>query len=545
VKNILRMISCFREYVPHMVGASCIGSCTIASSVGLMMASAYLISAAALHPSIVELSLAIVGVRFFGIIRGVFRYAERLVSHRVTFTISARIRVWFYDAVEPIAPAGLFKHSSGDLLKRVASDVESVELIFTRLVAPAFVGLSVTVLTSAVLLLFAQSVAVAAFAGLVVAGVVVPLCSILIGNRLYEQVSSLQSMVCSMALDLTQGMPELIAYGLVDDHKKRLKEVGDLLIDIQHKGSVISTVTEQLVTFIMYLTVFGQMLLVAPLVTDGTIEGVWAACVLLGTMAAFEAVLPLPAACQFLKQADNAAGELLDMIADSTIGEVEEPVNKLAAADKIEFRDVTFSYVSSSAPVLSKFNLAIEAGKVVVVKGPSGVGKSTLISLLFKIWLPQRGVVSSFCGDDMVDAHNSVTALSQKPYLFNGTIRDNMLVARPDANDDDIHRVMRIACVDGFVESLENGLETHVGEHGTTLSGGEMRRIAIARTLLADTPFLAFDEPTADLDAQTAASLLENLFALREQGKGVLIISHQKIPESLQPDQVIEVGTAG
>jgi len=528
MNNIWKILKEVKEFKLQMLFAALLGSATIGSSIGLMMTSAYLISAAALHPSISELAIAIVGVRFFGVVRGVFRYFERLITHRVTFDISARLRVWFYESVEPTAPAGLVDKKSGDLLKRIVCDVESIELIFSKLIAPVLIACFISIITAVVMFFFNPTIAIISFTGLFISGVILPLLSMIIGRNLCKNISVCQGDVSNLALDYAQGMPELVAYGLVEQHKLRMNKAVHDLIQMQYRNSKVVILFENAVTMVMYITVAVLMVAVIPLVSNGTIGGVLVACVLLGTMAAFEAVMPLTAATHNIELANRAAGELLDILearSDST-GRFPEKI------DHIHINDICFKYDEYNDNVLENFNFRVARGEAVFVAGVSGAGKSTLINIIFKFWLPQRGSVYLGAIDlseiAQADISKYISALGQNTYLFNGTIRENMLIADNNASDKSIMHALGRAALLEFVESLPNGLDTHVGEHGTSLSSGEQRRLALARTLLRNTPFVIFDEPTAGLDTDTAARVMNTLLSLKYDGKGVVIITHDQ-----------------
>ena len=536
-----------------MLLASFLGFLTIGSSVGLMMTSAYIISRAALHPSVAVLQVAIVGVRFFGISRGIFRYLERLVSHEVTFRLLAGFRVWFYRSIEPLAPAVLQKFRSGDLLTRVVSDVENLEHLYVRVLAPPFVALFVLILMWFLLGIFSPIFSLILLIAFVLTGSLLPFLTRKLSHAVGEQIVRVNSQLNTTAIDSVQGMAELLAFGQTARHFRRFEELNRKLTELQRKMNTITGTYESLLNLAINLTVSVLLWVAIPSVEQGTLNGVYLAVLALGTMAAFEAILPLPAAAQYLDQS-IASGRRLFEITDAPAAITEPDSSSPRPSDfSIEFKQVGFRYPGNSSPVLHHISFFLPEGQHFAIVGASGAGKTTLTHLLLRFWDVTEGAI--FLGGHSLsrfhseDARRFFALVSQQTYLFNGTIQDNLRLARPDASNQELEQAAREAEIHDFISSLPRGYLTEVGEQGLMLSGGERQRLALARALLKKAPILLLDEPTANLDAVTEQKILATLQRIL-QGRTTLLITHrlsglEKMDRIfvLRQGQIVESGT--
>ncbi len=536
-----------------MLLASFLGFLTIGSSVGLMMTSAYIISRAALHPSVAVLQVAIVGVRFFGISRGIFRYLERLVSHEVTFRLLARFRVWFYRSIEPLAPAVLQKFRSGDLLTRVVSDVENLEHLYVRVLAPPFVALFVLILMWFLLGIFSPIFSLILLIAFVLTGSLLPFLTRKLSHAVGEQIVRVNSQLNTTAIDSVQGMAELVAFGQTARHFRRFEELNRKLTELQRKMNTITGTYESLLNLAINLTVSVLLWVAIPSVEQGTLNGVYLAVLALGTMAAFEAILPLPAAAQYLDQSIASGRRLFEITdAPAAIAEPDSPSPRPSDLS-IEFKQVGFRYPGNSSPVLHHISFSLPEGQHFAIVGASGAGKTTLTHLLLRFWDVTEGAI--FLGGHSLsrfhseDARRFFALVSQQTYLFNGTIQDNLRLARPDASNQELEQAAREAEIHDFISSLPRGYLTEVGEQGLMLSGGERQRLALARALLKKAPILLLDEPTANLDAVTEQKILTTLQRIL-QGRTTLLITHrlsglEKMDRIfvLRQGQIVESGT--
>ncbi len=508
---------------------------TVGAGIGLMGTSAWLISKAALHPSIAVLQVAIVGVRFFGIARGGFRYLERLASHEVTLRLLGRLRIRVYRALEPMAPARLLMHRGGDLVARLVGDIDVLENLYVRVLGPT---LSAAVVALLVVLLLAPAgwaVAVAAVAGLLVAGVGAPALARRLGGRAGARTIELKARLTADLVDTVQGMGDLLAFGRHTRQRASVHETGALLARAQQRGTAAAAVGTALAGLAADAAGVAVMLLAAAAVHHGILGGVQLAVVVLTTIAAFEAAAPLAAAYQGLGATAAAAGRIFEIADEQPMVSAPEapPPGKAglhARARSLEVRGLRFRYPGELEHALDGISLRLGPGRFVAVVGASGAGKSTLAHLLLRFWDAESGEIL-IDGQDVratspEDVRTAFAYVSQPAHLFTGTIRDNLQIASPRAADPELAETLEEAGLAGFVSTLPEGLGTGIGENGVRLSGGERQRLALARALLKDAPFLVLDEPTASVDPAAERDVLG---ALRRAAtnRGVLLITHR------------------
>ncbi len=530
-----------------------LGSATIGSSIALMGTSAYLISAAALHPSIADLAIAIVSVRFFGIARGLFRYLERLVSHNVTFGLLARLRTWFYVALEPLAPARLMQFRSGNLLSRVVADVETLENFYIRVISPPVVALIVGVGAALSIGSYNPLPGWALLGFLFTLGVLAPLVAGALGRNPGRALITIRADLHDQLVDGIQGIADLIAFGRQPERVEQLAKTGVEYAHLQRRMGLITGFNDGLGVWLTNMCLWTVLVLAIPSVSNGEIPGVMLASLALIAVASFEAVTPLPLAAQMLSSSLQAAGRLMEVVdAAPAVRETESSHSVGQGSGVLTFRDISFSYGDGTA-ALNGINFQLAPGQSVAIVGPSGAGKSTLVNLLLRFWDFDYGeiLLSDYSIKDYSpeDARRQLGVVAQNAFFFNATIRQNLLLANAHATPEQLEAATQKAQIADFIAGLPDGYETWIGEQGLRLSGGERQRLAIARALLKDAPILVLDEPTANLDPLTERALLDALFNAMD-GKTTLMITHrlvemQRFDEILVLDQgqIVERGT--
>ena len=529
-KTLRRLFGFVLPFWPEVLLSTLLGALTIGASISLMSTSAYLISIAALHPSIAALEVAIVGVRFFGIMRGVFRYLERLAAHSLTFKVLARLRVWFYKAIEPLAPARLMGSRSGDLLNRVISDVETLDNLYVRVLAPPLVAVIVIVGMAIFMSSFSPVLGLILTAFLLAIGLGLTGLALGLNQKPGQMLTDERALLRTELVDAVQGLPDLVAFGQAKTWLDKIKAAGQRFGVVQTRLARLSGLQSGLNSLLMGVGVWVMLVVSIPMVANGSLKGVYLAVIVLGAMASFEAVQNLPQAAQLLEANLQSARRLFE-IADSAPAVLDPaaPLPRPASAN-ISVHDLKFAYETDL--VLDGINFELPAGKKMAIVGPSGAGKSTIANLLMRFWEFNQGEIR-LDGQDIraytpVDARRMFSLVSQGTYLFNASLRENLRLARPSATPEEIEAACQQAELHDFVSSLPKGYETLVGERGLQFSGGERQRVAIARALLKDAPLFIFDEPTANLDPGTEHRLVETLQRVVKD-KSVLWITHRLV----------------
>ena len=506
---------------------------TIGSSVALIGTSAWLISTAALHPSIADLGVSVVGVRFFGISRGVFRYLERLVSHNVTFHLLARLRVWFYEKLEPLAPARLMEYKSGDLLARVIGDVETLESFYLRVISPSLTAALVGLVVAVFFASFYPPIALVFIVFFLSLGFVLPILAQIMsrvsGERLIRQRADLQSQL----VDGIQGMADLLAFDRGAEQSRQISDTGKAYGRAQLQMASINGFHSALGTLLTNLGLWLVLLLTIPQVTDGNIKGVMLGTFALMVLASFEAVIPLPLATQMWNSSREAARRLFEVVdVDPAVKDTGDKRLESGPSADLQFSNVSFSYPSQNVRAMKDITFKVPNGKSVAIVGPSGAGKSTIANLLLRFWDYEVGGIAlggeSLRTLDQDKVRKEIAFVSQNSYFFNTSILENLRLARRSATQEEIEKAACAAQIHEFVMKLPHGYDTLIGEQGLRLSGGERQRLAIARMFLKDAPILIFDEPTANLDPVTEKAVLGTLFEIKKS-KTMLLITHRLI----------------
>ena len=523
-----------------------LGAATILFGVGLMATAGYLISRAAERPAILSLTVAIVGVRFFGLARPVARYVERLTTHDLALRVLGPVRGRVYERIEPLAPVELDGYRRGDLLSRLVADVDALQNLHLRGLGPPLVAGaagSVAVGTTAV---FLPTAGFALALGLVSGAVLPALAAFAFARRSGRRQAPARAELTAQLVETMSGAQELVVYGREQDRLRELRSADERLARSGRRAALADGVGEGLRFGLMGATVAAVVALAVNAHAQGRLDGVLIAMLGLLALASFEAVQPLASSARELAETVSAGRRILELTHRTP--RVVDPTRPHAlpvVPFPIVFEDVRVRYDDHETPALDNFNLRLEAGRRVALVGPSGTGKTTVTNLLLRFLDPEQGRVT-LAGRDLreyrADDVRSVIALAgQDAHLFSATIRDNVLLGR-DATEGDLARLLREARLEDWVDALPDGIETLVGEAGAQISGGQRQRIVLARALLGHEPLLVLDEPTAHLDPPTAERLIEDVFAAAGN-RTVLLITHR--PEGLNAvDEIVRLPMA-
>ncbi|MFD5188325.1 thiol reductant ABC exporter subunit CydD [Streptomyces sp. NPDC058357] len=508
-----------------------LGSLAVGSAVGLMAVSGWLISRASEQPPVLYLMVAVTATRAFGLGRAVFRYAERLVSHDAVLKLLAELRVAVYRGLERVAPAGLRRTRRGDLLSRLVSDVDALQDYWLRWMLPA--GTAVVVGTAAAgfigWLLPAAGVVLAA--GLLLAGVGVPLVSSACSRHTERRLAPARADLATRITDLLGGTAELTVSGALPDRAERTRDADGVLTRIAARAATATALGGGLTALIAGLTVVATALVALPAVHDGRLAGVGLAVVVLTPLAAFEAVTGLPLAVQYRRRVERSAERVYEVLdAPLPVHEPDSPAEAPASPFPLEVRGLSARYAGAARDALDAVDLTLTAGRRIAVVGSSGSGKTTLAQVLVR-FLDARagtyrigGVEAGALEGDTV--RRFVGLCAQDAHVFDSSIRENLRLARTGATDEELRAALGRARLLDWADALPDGLDTLVGEHGARLSGGQRQRLALARAVLADFPVLVLDEPAEHLDLATADALTADLLDATE-GRTTVLITHR------------------
>ena len=536
LKNLTPFIRLFRPHYRRMSLGTFLGWLAVMASVGLLGLSGWFISAAALaglspgtaylfnffYPSI--------GVRLFAFTRTLSRYAERTISHDATFRMLATLRVWFYKKIEPLAPARLMQYRSGDILNRIVADIETLDNLYVRVLSPSITASLSIIAMVLFLVVFHVWIAGAALLFLLIAAIALPWAAARSGAGMGRQLSQGTAKMRIRTVESIQGLSELMIFGVWTKQIRTLEKESSALIHIQGRMSHIRGLSLAGVTLLTGLATLTCLYIGADLVGRGILDGANLALVGFAVLASFESISPLSAAYQYLGQTKEAGARLMKVVDAPPAVIFPEVSNTPVETFHIRFNKVNFRYGESDPWVLKEFDLHIDQGQHVAILGETGTGKSNLFHLLVRFWNPVRGGIQ-IGGHDLKtlsesDLRQTLGVVSQQTHLFHASLRDNLLMARPEADETAIKNALKKAQLLDWVETLPQGLDTWIGEGSSGLSGGQARRLSLARMFLQDAPIWVLDEPTEGLDMITEGKMMQAMFRA-SQNHTLLVITHR------------------
>lgn len=519
---VTRLREIYRPASGRLWLAAFLGALALGCSVGLIAASAWLISRAWEQPPILFLQVAVVSVRAFGIGRGVFRYAERLVSHQAAFRSLVDLRVALYERLIPLAPAGLPAFKRGDLLRRMVDDVEAMADLSLRVMLPIFSAILVgtgSVILCAWLL---PTAGVIMAVMLLLGGIVVPAVIIWSSGRGQAVQAPLQAELSSEVLTALHAGPELMVLGADDEYARRIADVDHRLTSAMRRTAVGSALSSALGILIQGAAVIAMILVAVPAVRNGDLRGVNLAVLVLLPLAAYEAVAVLAPSALAAIRVRAAAGRLVEILdAVPPVGEPTSP--QVGSGTAIEVAGLRAQYPTGPVAVRN-VGFTLPQGRRVGLVGESGSGKSTVLNVL-AAYLGYQGraalgdvEIADQAGDEV---RGQVLWTPQIPHVFDADVAANLRMAKPDATDEQLRSALEAV-------GLPLELDRAVGQHGATLSGGERQRLGLARAVLADHPVLLLDEPTEHLDPPTAAGVLATIERV-SAGRSLVVVTHRPI----------------
>ena len=494
---------------------------TLLASIGLLTLSGWFLSASAVAGFAGLYSfnymLPAAGVRGTAITRTAGRYFERLVSHDATFRVLQHLRIYTFSKLLPLSPAGLARFRQGELLNRVVADVDTLDHLYLRVISPIVGAFVVIVVVTLGLSVLDVPVALTLGGIMLLTLIVLPPLFYRAGKSTGENLTRLRGDYRQQLTAWLQGQAELTIFGASKRYRARMESTELNWHEAQRRQSELTAFSQALMMLIGGVAVIAMLWLASGDIGGNTQPGPLIALFVFCALAAFEALAPVTGAFQHLGQVIASA---------LRITQIAEQEPEVTVALTLE--DVTFSYDKQAQNALDGITLSVKAGQRIAILGRTGCGKSTLLQLLTRAWDPQRGQIrfnNTLLTDFSEQAlRKTVSVVPQRVHLFSATLRDNLLLAAPEASDDALRAVLEQVGLHKLLEG--DGLNSWLGEGGRQLSGGELRRLAIARALLHDAPLMLLDEPTEGLDATTESQILD-LLANVMTGKTVLMVTHR------------------
>ncbi|MBY0161693.1 thiol reductant ABC exporter subunit CydC [Cytobacillus firmus] len=495
------------------------------AGVCLFSLSGYLISQTVFAPPLYTLIVLTSLVKILGLLRAGSRYAERLYSHRATFSLLSRLRTSFFDKLVPLTPGILGKKRSGELLARIVGDVESLQHYFLRVAYPPVIVVMVFLATVLFTSAFSIWIACLFVVGMLATAFVVP-ALVLIGQRkIHGRVRRQRTAFSTEVTELLYGFRDLKVYGQLKQREKLLQHASAVLSAEQQASAVHLLRGQSLHTFVAYLISWGVLILGAYLIMDGSLAGVFLAMLVMASLTVFEEAAPMATLPAYKQDSEHAAKRLAEIVhAADVLAPQPSGMLSVNEAVSVELSGVTFQYDDEWRPALQNVSLHFPAGSKTAIVGPSGSGKTTIVELLLKLRIPTSGEIRlhdvSIQELDEAGIWQASNVMLQHSHFFRGTIRDNLLL---DAEHHDDHELSAIL---DKVQLPNLSLEAAVYEKGENLSDGEKQRLALARAMLRKGRLWLLDEPTSSLDYITEQRVFRQLLA-QAQDDTLILICHR------------------
>ncbi|MFI1582819.1 thiol reductant ABC exporter subunit CydC [Embleya sp. NPDC020630] len=499
----------------------------------LTATAAWLITRAAERPPLSAVAVAIVAVRALALGRGTLRYVDRLLGHDGALRAVAGFRARVYESLLPLAPAGSPAFRSGDLLTRLVHDVDSAQDLLLRVLIPCTAAglVAVAATGTAVVLLPPAGLLIGVLAA--VAGLLVPALVLVLSRRAGRAEKAVRAELAALTVDVTAGAADLAAYGARDRAHERVEGAITRIAALERRGALTTSLASAVILMFQAAATSGAVLLGLSAHADGRLPAVHLTVLAVLALVAFDALAGLPAAARRLADVWASARRLADLMdTPPPVADPTDPVPLRADGPLgVEINDLRVRHRPDGPVVLDGVSLLLPPGRRVALVGASGSGKSTLIAALMR-FVPYENGTIRVGGRELrecagADIRRVVTGMTQDAHVFHTTIGANLRLAHPDATDDELRDAARRARLLDWIESLPHGWETVIGGDGATMSGGQRRRLLLARALLADPPVLVLDEPTEGLAPDTAAAVLADVLDAT-RGRTTLLVTHDQ-----------------
>ncbi|PLR41309.1 cysteine/glutathione ABC transporter ATP-binding protein/permease CydC [Chimaeribacter californicus] len=531
MRLLLPYLALYRRHSGRMLLGILLAIITLLASIGLLALSGWFLAASAVAGFAGLYSfnymLPAAGVRGAAIFRTAGRYAERLVSHDATFRVLSHLRVDTFARIMPLSPGGLARFRQADLLNRLVADVDTLDHLYLRVISPLVSALVVILVVAAGLSWLDVTLALLLSGIMLALLLLLPLIFYRAGKPVGRALTTLRGEYRIQLTAWLHGQAELVVYGAGSRFRQALESTEQQWQHQQQRQATLGGLAQAIMIAATGLTATLMFWLAAGGLTTADAPGALIALIVFTTLAAFEALGPVAGAFQHLGQV-IASAERLQAITGQ-LPAVSFPAQGAAAVSpSLMLDNVSFTYPGQPFPVVKGVTLQVAAGEHIALLGRTGCGKSTLLQLLTRAWDGQTGSIQlgghPIADYDEATLRRSMTLVPQQVHVFNTTLRDNLRLAAPEASDARLGEVLQHVGLGALLEN--SGLNSWLGEGGRPLSGGEQRRIGIARALLHDAPLVLLDEPTEGLDAETEQQILT---LLREhcRGKTLIMVTHR------------------
>lgn len=505
---------------------------TLLASIGLLTLSGWFLSASAVagFAGIYSFNymLPAAGVRGAAITRTAGRYFERLVSHDATFRVLQHLRVHTFSKLLPLSPAGLARYRQGELLNRIVADVDTLDHLYLRVISP-LVGAFVVIMVVTIGLSVLDVTLACTLGGVMLLTLfIMPPVFYRAGKTTGQNLTHLRGQYRQQLTSWLQGQAELTIFGASDRYRAQMEATELQWHEAQRRQSELTALSQALMLLIGAIAILLMLWMAAGGVGGNAQPGALIALFVFCALAAFEALAPVTGAFQHLGQVIASAMRITELTEQKP--EVTFPTDVSDVPDRVTLtlRDVSFSYPEQAQKALDSLSLQVNPGEHIAILGRTGCGKSTLLQLLTRAWDPQQGEIllngRPIATLNEATLRKTISVVPQRVHLFSATLRDNLLLAAPDASDEQLANTLRHVGLEKLLDDA--GLNSWLGEGGRQLSGGELRRLAIARALLHDAPLMLLDEPTEGLDATTESQMLELLAEVMRE-KTLLMVTHR------------------
>ena len=534
MRDLIPYLKMYRKHWFGLTLGMILGLATILAAISLLTLSGWFIAASAVAGLTIaretfNYMLPGAGVRGFSMARTAGRWGERVVSHNATFKLLADLRIFFFRKLTPLIPGRQTNLRDADLLNRLVADVDAMDHVYLRLVSPLIVGVLSLVAVTVFLSWFDLTIGLILGAILLALMLLLPVIFYRLGKRNGEALTYSKANYRITLLDWIQGQAELLLFNAEERYRVQAESEQQSLLTAQRKMANLTGVANA----ILMAATGWTLVLITWIAADGVggnPPDPFVAMVAFATMASFELMMPVAGAFQYLGQTLTSARRLNEIIEAKPDTPFDPNGYQAKAQGNITIENISYTYYGSEQPVLKQVNLSLKQGEKLAILGRTGCGKSTLLQLLTRNWDPQQGQIS-LDGIPLPQwqegaLRNAMTVVSQRVDVFNGSLRENLLLAKPQASDAECVQALEQV---GLTTLLDGqGLDTWLGEGGRQISGGERRRLGIARALLHDAPILLMDEPTEGLDRRTEQQILELLLE-HAKDKTVIFITHRLI----------------